>query len=92
METSHRRALRGDRRFCLLEHTPTTPNSVYAFSRAIRANGSFDVEAFAKVEVTSWQGYCLGAGIGSKAAATNLSKRGVNWVFKLFFHQIGKDT
>ena len=53
-------------------------------SRAIRANGFFDVEAFAKVEVTSWQGYCLGAGIGSKAAATNLSKRGVNW-FSNFF-------
>lgn len=48
-------------------------------SRSIRANGTFDAEAFAKVEVTSWQGYCLGAGIGSKAAAANLSKRGVNW-------------
>ncbi|AXQ96320.1 ADP-ribosylglycohydrolase family protein (plasmid) [Cereibacter sphaeroides] len=53
-------------------------------SRAIRANGSFDVEAFAKVEVTVWQGYCLGAGVGSKAAAMNLSKRGVNW-FSNFF-------
>lgn len=53
-------------------------------SRSIRANGAFDVEAFAKVEVTSWQGYCLGAGIGSKAAAANLSKRGVNW-FSNFF-------
>lgn len=53
-------------------------------SRAIRANGTFDVEAFAKIELTTWQGYCLGAGIGSKAAATNLSKRGVNW-FSNFF-------
>lgn len=53
-------------------------------SRSIRANGGFDVEAFAKVEVTTWQGYCLGAGIGSKAAAANLSKRGVNW-FSNFF-------
>lgn len=53
-------------------------------SRSIRANGAFDVEAFAKVEVTSWQGYCLGAGIGSKAAAANLSRRGVNW-FSNFF-------
>nr|WP_231119309.1 ADP-ribosylglycohydrolase family protein [Rhodovulum sp. MB263] len=53
-------------------------------SRAISANGTFDVEAFAKIEVTSWQGYCLGAGIGSKAAAANLSKRGVNW-FSNFF-------
>lgn len=53
-------------------------------SRAIRGNGAFDVEAFAKIEVTAWQGYCLGAGIGSKAAAANLSKRGVNW-FSNFF-------
>ena len=53
-------------------------------SRSIRGNGAFDVEAFAKIEVTSWQGYCLGAGIGSKAASTNLSKRGVNW-FSNFF-------
>ena len=53
-------------------------------SRSIQGNGFFDVEAFAKIEVTSWQGYCLGAGIGSKAAAANLSKRGVNW-FSNFF-------
>ncbi|GCE78995.1 ADP-ribosylglycohydrolase family protein [Komagataeibacter oboediens] len=53
-------------------------------SRSIRGDGSFDVEAFAKVEVTTWQGYCLGAGVGSKAAAANLSKRGVNW-FSNFF-------
>jgi ADP-ribosylglycohydrolase len=53
-------------------------------SRSIRGNGSFDVETFAKIEVTVWQGYCLGAGIGSKAAASNLSKRGVNW-FSNFF-------
>ena len=42
------------------------------------------LEAFAKFEVTVWQGYCLGAGIGSKAAASNLSKRSVNW-FSNFF-------
>ena len=53
-------------------------------SRSIRGNGAFDVEAFAKIEVTAWQGYSLGAGIGSKAAASNLSKRGVNW-FSNFF-------
>lgn len=53
-------------------------------SRSIRGDGSFDVETFAKIEVTVWQGYCLGAGIGSKVAASNLSKRGVNW-FSNFF-------
>ncbi|WP_205422065.1 ADP-ribosylglycohydrolase family protein [Alteromonas sp. BL110] len=53
-------------------------------SRSIRGSGLFDVEAFAKIEVTAWQGYALGAGLGSKAAASNLSKRGVNW-FSNFF-------
>lgn len=52
--------------------------------RAIRGNGIFDAEAFARVEVTAWQGYALGAGLGTKAAATNLTKRGVNW-FSNFF-------
>lgn len=53
-------------------------------SRSIRGNGTFDVETFAKIEVTVWQGYALGAGLGSKAAAANLSKRGTNW-FSNFF-------
>ena len=53
-------------------------------SRSILGNGFFDVETFAKIEVTSWQGYCLGAGVGTKAAAASLSKRGVNW-FSNFF-------
>ncbi len=53
-------------------------------SRSIHGNGFFDVEAFAKIEVTSWQGYSLGAGVGSKAAAANLSKQGVTW-FSNFF-------
>jgi ADP-ribosylglycohydrolase len=53
--------------------------------RAIRGNGIFDAEAFARVEVTAWQGYALGAGLGTKAAAANLTKRGVNW-FSNFFN------
>lgn len=53
--------------------------------RAIRGNGAFDVEAFAKIELPVWQSYALGAGIGSMAAAANLSKRNVNW-FSNFFH------
>lgn len=58
-------------------------------SRSIRGNGDFDVEAFAKVEVPSWQGYCLGAGVGSKAAAVNLSNQNVNW-YSNFFDKKGK--
>lgn len=53
-------------------------------SRAIRGDGSFDVEAFAKVELAVWPTYALGAGSGSKAAAANISKRRVNW-FSNFF-------
>lgn len=55
-----------------------------AVCRAIRGDGVFDAEAFARVELTTWQGYALGAGRGSKAAASNLTKRGVNW-FSNFF-------
>ncbi len=55
-----------------------------AVSRAIRGDGSFDVEAFAKVELTVWPAYALGAGRGSKAAAANLARRSVNW-FSNFF-------
>lgn len=60
-----------------------------AVSRAIRGDGEFDVEAFAKVEVTVWPSYALGAGLGTKAAASNLSRRGVNW-FSNFFDSSGQ--
>ncbi len=55
-----------------------------AVSRSIRGNGIFDVEAFAKVELTVWPTYALGGGLGTKAAAVSLSRRGVNW-FSNFF-------
>lgn len=48
-------------------------------SRAIRGDGFFDVESFAKIELPVWLNYALGAGRGSKAAATNLSLREVTW-------------
>lgn len=55
-----------------------------AVSRSIRGDGAFDVETFAKIEVTVWPTYALGAGLGSKAAAVSLSRRSVNW-FSNFF-------
>jgi ADP-ribosylglycohydrolase len=55
-----------------------------AVSRSIRGNGSFDVEAFAKIELTVWPTYALGGGLGTKAAASNLARRGVNWFSNLF--------
>ncbi len=50
-----------------------------AVSRSIRGDGTFDPEAFAKIELPVWLSYSLGAGLGSKAAAANLSRKGVNW-------------
>lgn len=60
-----------------------------AVSRSIRGDGNFDVEAFAKVEVTVWPSYALGAGLGTKAAAANLARRSVNW-FSNFFENSGQ--
>ncbi len=57
-----------------------------AVCRAIRGNGSFDVEVFAKVELTIWPTYALGGGLGTKIAAQNLAKRGVNW-FSNFYEK-----
>jgi ADP-ribosylglycohydrolase len=53
-------------------------------SRAIRADGHFDVEAFAKVELPVWLSYALGGGLSTKAAAALLSRDNVNW-FSNFF-------
>jgi ADP-ribosylglycohydrolase len=57
-----------------------------ATSRAIRADGYFDVEAFAKIELPVWLSYALGAGRGSKVAAASLAQRSANW-FTNFFEQ-----
>lgn len=53
-------------------------------SRAISGQGYFDVEAFAKIEMPVWQIYALGAGRGSKAAASSLGNRSTAW-FSNFF-------
>lgn len=55
-----------------------------ATCRAIRSDGCFDVESFAKVELPVWLSYCLGAGRGSKAAAASLGSKTINW-FSNFF-------
>ncbi|WP_278929346.1 ADP-ribosylglycohydrolase family protein [Pseudomonas qingdaonensis] len=52
--------------------------------RAITGQGYFDVEAFAKIELPVWQSYALGAGRGSKSAASALCNRSNNW-FSNFF-------
>ncbi|RDH90013.1 MAG: hypothetical protein DIZ77_01980, partial [endosymbiont of Seepiophila jonesi] len=50
-----------------------------ATARAINSNGRFDAESFAKIELTVWPSYALGAGRASKAAAANLGRGNVNW-------------
>ena len=55
-----------------------------ATSRAIRGDGKFDVEAFAKVELAVWLSYALGAGRGTKLAAASLKSPDVAW-FSNFF-------
>lgn len=55
-----------------------------AVSRCIRNGGGFDAEAFAKVELTVWQSYALGAGLGTKAAAASLARRNTTWYSNFF--------
>ncbi|MGA4849480.1 ADP-ribosylglycohydrolase family protein [Streptomyces sp. G5(2025)] len=55
-----------------------------ATSRAIRGDGEFDVEAFAKIEIVAWQAYALGAGRGTKAAATGLMRVDAKWSQNVF--------
>lgn len=57
-----------------------------AVCRSIQGDGFFDVEAFAKVELTTWASYALGGGRGTKVAASNISRRDVNW-FSNFYSQ-----
>jgi ADP-ribosylglycohydrolase len=59
-----------------------------ATSRSIGANGFFDVESFAKIELPVWLSYSLGAGRGSKAAASALSDQSSNW-FSNFYSSNG---
>jgi len=49
-----------------------------ATSRAISGHG-FDVEAFARIELTVWPAYALGGGRASRAAATAMTKVNASW-------------
>jgi ADP-ribosylglycohydrolase len=55
-----------------------------ATCRAIRHDGTFDVDVFAKVELPVWRAYALGAGTGSKAAAQSLGKPDIQWSGNFF--------
>lgn len=50
-----------------------------ATCRAIGAKATFDIEAFSKVELPTFPSYGLGAGIGTRASATNLGRDNVQW-------------
>lgn len=55
-----------------------------ATSRSIRRDGTFDVDAFSKVEVAVFASYALGAGRGTKAAAESLAKATTRWSSNFF--------
>ncbi|MFD9515103.1 ADP-ribosylglycohydrolase family protein [Streptomyces mirabilis] len=63
-----------------------------ATSRAIRGDGEFDVEAFAKIELVAWQAYALGAGRGTKAAANGLMRVEAKWSQNLFATKAARYT
>lgn len=68
--------------------TITLPSGAYSddtqlrlsTSRSIKMNGHFAIHSFSKIEVPAWQNYALGAGRGSKLAASNLSKANTSWL------------
>jgi ADP-ribosylglycohydrolase len=55
-----------------------------ATSRAIRGDGRFDVEAFAKVELPVWAAYALGAGRSTRAASASLTRHVHTWSTNFF--------
>ncbi|MFH2046226.1 MAG: ADP-ribosylglycohydrolase family protein [Pseudomonadota bacterium] len=55
-----------------------------ATCRAIRGDGKFDVEAFAKVELPVWLSYALGAGRGTKSAAVSMTRKDTTWANNFF--------
>ncbi|MFF2243295.1 ADP-ribosylglycohydrolase family protein [Arthrobacter sp. NPDC058130] len=52
-------------------------------ARSISGHG-FDVEAFARVELTLWPAYALGGGRASKAAAAAMTKTSATWYTNFF--------
>lgn len=58
--------------------------------RAIRNDGFFDVEAFARVELPVWLSYALGAGKGTQAAARALAQTTNSWWANFFETEQGK--
>lgn len=61
-----------------------------ATARAIRKDGKFDVEAFAKVELPVWRCYSILPNTVTKAAAKSLTKAGVQWNSNFFQNKDGQ--
>lgn len=61
-----------------------------ATARAISGHG-FDVEAFARIELTVWPSYALGGGHASRAAAASMTKSQRSWYANFFngWHNTG---
>ena len=60
-----------------------------ATARAIRKDGKFDIEAFAKVELPVWRCYSILPNTVTKAAAKSLTKVGVQWNSNFFQNKHG---
>ena len=61
-----------------------------ATARSIGLEGSFDVAAFAKVELPAFLAYGLGVGRGTRLATKNLGKPSVSWNSNFLFVQINQ--
>jgi ADP-ribosylglycohydrolase len=61
-----------------------------ATSRAISSNGNFAIHAFSKIELPTWQNYALGAGRGSKMAASGLAKQNTTWFNNFYDNKSGR--
>jgi ADP-ribosylglycohydrolase len=55
-----------------------------ATARALQADGTFDIEAFSKLELPLWAHYELGGGVGSQIAASHISKKTISWYSNFF--------
>lgn len=55
-----------------------------ATARAIRGDGSFDVDAFAKIELPVFLAYALRAGKSTRSAAKNLARVNTTWHSNFF--------
>ncbi len=55
-----------------------------AVCRSVQDDGTFDPDTFSKVELPIFLSYCLGTGLGTRAAAESLVRQSVQWNTNFF--------